>query len=359
MKLAVEQATGGKPRVLMVSNFLAQHGRNSCYSEMLGNRLVSSGWHITTTSARLNRVGRLLDMAWAAWRLRSRYEVALVEVYSGPSFLWAESTCATLRALGKHYILTLHGGNLPVFAKRRPGRVRRLLHSAAVVTSPSLYLVHEMRPWLEDIVFIANGLHVAGYPWRLRDSVHPKMIWLRAFHEIYNPALAPQVLARLLKVQPEAQLTMIGPDKRDGSLPRVLRVAEELGVSNRLTIIQGVPKEEVPSHLQQGDIFLNTTNVESFGVSVAEAMACGLCVVSTNAGGLPYWLTNDRDALLVPRGEADAMAGAVVRLLTEDGLAQRLSMNARRKAEEFDWSHVLPEWETLLRSAAADRRVKA
>ncbi|MCE5308731.1 MAG: glycosyltransferase family 4 protein [Acidobacteriales bacterium] len=219
-------------------------------------------------------------------------------------------------------------------------------------------MLHEMRPYRHDIGFIANGLRVADYPWELREHPRPRLIWLRAFHRIYNPALAPQVLARLLKVQPDARLTMIGPDKQDGSLQHVLRDAEILGVSGRLTIVKGVRKEEVPSYLQQGDIFLNTTNVESFGLSVAEAMACGLCVVSTNAGALPYWLTNERDALLVSRDNVEAMTDAVIRLLKEDDLARRLSLNARRKVEEFDWSRVLPKWEELLCSVAQQRMVR-
>ncbi|HMV50604.1 MAG TPA: glycosyltransferase family 4 protein, partial [Blastocatellia bacterium] len=85
---------------------------------------------------------------------------------------------------------------------------------------------------------------------------------------------------------------------------------------------------------------------------VIEAMAGGLCIVSTNAGGLPYLLEDGEDALLVPPNDPGAMAAAVRRLLTEAGLAERLSRNARRKAESFDWSAVLPQWRTLLRRVA-------
>jgi glycosyltransferase involved in cell wall biosynthesis len=99
--------------------------------------------------------------------------------------------------------------------------------------------------------------------------------------------------------------------------------------------------------MDQGDIFLNTTNVDNTPISVLEAMACGLCVVSTNAGGIPYLLEHERDALLVPPDDAQAMARAVHRILTEPGLAESLSENARRKVEQFDWCAVLPQWERL------------
>ncbi len=83
-------------------------------------------------------------------------------------------------------------------------------------------------------------------------------------------------------------------------------------------------------------------------VSVLEAMGCGLCVVSTNVGGIPYLLEHEKDALLVPPGQADKMAAAVRRILTEPGFAEKLSRNARRKAEQFAWDAVLPKWENIL-----------
>src|SRR5205807_10486573 len=134
----------------------------------------------------------------------------------------------------------------------------------------------------------------------------------------------------------EIHLTMIGQNKGDGSLERAQQLAANPAV-NRHTVLRGaVPKADVPYWLNTGDIFLNTTNVDNTPVSVLEAMACGLCVVSTNVGGLPDLLRDGEDALLVPPREPDAMAAAVRRLLREPGLAERLSRNGRGKAEAID-----------------------
>src|SRR6185436_16069131 len=102
------------------------------------------------------------------------------------------------------------------------------------------------------------------------------------------------------------RLTMIGPDKGDGSLQQTQRVAGERGVVNHISFVGGVPKREVPERLSHADIFLNTTNVDNTPVSVLEAMACGLCVVNTNVGGLPYLLEHEEDALLVPPADVAA-----------------------------------------------------
>ena len=151
---------------------------------------------------------------------------------------------------------------------------------------------------------------------------------------------------------PEIQLVMVGPDKGDGSLGQTKAAAAAAGVSHLIKFPGAVPKKEVPVWLKEADIFLNTTDVDNTPVSLMEAMASGLCIVSTNVGGIPYLLEHEQDALLVPPDDPQAMARAVRRILTEPGLGEHLSRQARRKAEQFDWSVVLPRWEALLAGAA-------
>jgi glycosyltransferase involved in cell wall biosynthesis len=178
-------------------------------------------------------------------------------------------------------------------------------------------------------------------------------VWLRAFDDVYNPSLAVQVVVHLAQEFPSVRLVMMGPDKGDGSLVSMKDLAMKLGVVDRVTCTGQVSKDEIPHRLHQGDVFLNTTRVDNTPVSVLEAMACGLCIISTNVGGIPYLLEDEHDALLVPTDDPSAMAKAVQRVLTEDGLADRLSCNARRKVEQFDWSYILPKWERLLTGVAA------
>jgi glycosyltransferase involved in cell wall biosynthesis len=267
--------------------------------------------------------------------------------------VWAEIVCWALRMLKKPYVLTLRGGNLPSFAQKTGERVPRLLQSSPVVTTPSAYLFEHMRPYHKELVLLPNPLDLEKYLFKHRVHPFPKLVWLRAFHNIYNPSLAVQVVAQLARDFPEVRLVMMGPDKGDGSFEQMKGLASQLGVDDRLTCTGPVTKEEIPNLLDQGDIFLNTPRVDNTPVSVLEAMACGLCIVSTNVGGIPYLIKDESDALLVPNGDAGTMAQAVRRFLTEDGLAERLSKNARRKVEQFDWSSILPKWEKILMEVAA------
>lgn len=335
-------------RLLIVGNFLSETMVTRGVCEELAARLSEHDWSVVTTSARIRRLVRLLDMASTAWRQRDRYEVAQVDVFSGAAFFWAEIVCWVLRRAGKPHILTLHGGNLPRFSKGRSRRVRRLLGSASAVTVPSRYLLEEMKTYRKDLHLIPNGIDLHLYRFRLRDRPAPRLIWLRAFHEIYNPSLAPRVLALLRTQFPDVRLAMVGPDKRDGSGEATRRIAAELGVFDLIDWSAGVAKERVPNVLDQADIFLNTTNFDNSPVTVMEALACGLCMVSTNAGGMPYLLSDQENALLVPCDDARAMTAAVARILTEPPLAARLSGNGRRLAQDSDWGRVLPKWQRLI-----------
>ena len=282
--------------------------------------------------------------------------MAQIDVFSGLAFIWAEATCWLLKILQKPYILTLHGGNLPQFARRWPGRVKKLLNSAAGVTVPSRYLLEAMHSYRSDLRLIPNSIDLRRYSFRRRTAFHPQIVWLRAFHSIYNPILAPKVIARLVEELPDIYLTMIGSDKGDGSFQSVQDWSRQSDVLGYISWPGAVPKADVPNWLSKADIFMNTSNVDNTPVSILEAMACGLCIVSTNVGGIPYLLEHERDALLVPPDDFEAMASAIRRVITEPNLANRLSQNARLKVERLDWSIILGQWKSLLVSVANTNR---
>lgn len=332
---------------MQVGNFLSSKGRNVQFIESLADRLERAGWTIYRTSSIASRPLRLANMLATILRRCRQIDVGHVTLFSGPAFIWAEAATLTFRALGLPYIISLHGGNLPVFAARWPRRVRHLLRPAELVISPSRYLKEQLAPYRSDIQLIPNPIEAEGFTYRLRNHPGPKLLWLRAFHSIYDPTMAAQVVAALAKEFPELCLTMIGPDKGDGTRNATATLAQSLGVADRITLVGGVPKSEVPAWMDQGDIFLNTTTIDNTPISVCEAMAAGLCIVSTDVGGLPYLLDHEEDALLVPPNDPDAMTAAVRRILTEPGLAEKLSRNARAKAERFDWANVLPQWESI------------
>lgn len=334
--------------IYFAGNFLSKSTGIRGVGEELAEGFSERNWQVFTASHHLSRFLRMVDFLWTGWYQRKHYQIAAVEIYSYLAFRWAELLCWLLRLLNKPYILTLHGGRLPEFARNNPDRFSKLLNSAVIVTTPSKYLKQEFVNYRDDIINIPNGIDLRRYPYPAHWQPGVNLIWLRAFHQIYNPGLAIEVLRRISPLYPNATLTMIGPDKGDGSLDAVNQLIKSYNLSEKVQIRGAISKNDLGYVLSQGDIFINTTYYESFGVSVLEAAACGLSIVTTNVGELPLIWENGLDALLVPPNDPDSMADAVKRIITEPGLAQRLSGNARNKAEQYDWSEILPRWEALI-----------
>jgi glycosyltransferase involved in cell wall biosynthesis len=343
----------GNPRLLIVGAFLSDSTGIRFMCEELAVRLAPRGWRITTTSSIRSRGLRLIDMLSTVWLKRYRYSVAQMDVYSHSAFLWAEAVGASLTVLRCPYVITLHSGAFPEFAERYPSRVRRLLKSATMVTSPSPFLRQYFGPIRPDIQMVRNGLDIGRYAPRVISKAEPRLVWIRAFEKRYNPILALEAVARLLPDFPAISLLMVGPDREDWSARETLEAAQSLGLEGHVRLMPAVPKTDIPRILQQGDIFLNTTNVDNAPVTVVEAMASGLCVVSTDAGGVPYLVDDGENALLVPRRDPDAMAGAIRSILRDPDLAWKLSTRGRATAEEYDWARILPQWEEILGRCAA------
>jgi glycosyltransferase involved in cell wall biosynthesis len=310
--------------------------------EVLAGLLKREGWNVRTASSRVNRWLRLADVATSPWRWRGRVDVLVLMVFSGPAFRLVEAASASAFRLGVPMILWLHGGNLAEFASRNPDRVRRVLARGRIAVAPSRFLAE---PFGARV--IPNVVDLDQYPFRHRPQVAPRLLWMRTFHELYRPDLALRVLERLKGTG--ATLTMAGQDK--GLLAETRRRAQEMALEVRFPGF--LDAEGKRREFARHDVFLNTNRVDNAPVSVLEAAAFGLPVVSTDVGGIPCLLRDGEEALLVPEGDAEAlmeaMAGAVRRLLDEPGLAGRLSSAGREVAERSSWLRVKPLWEELLR----------
>lgn len=345
------------PRLLLVSNFLSSKGGCQTVMENLADKLSDSGSSLICASSYHSSWIRCAHMWATTFFRRKEYDLALVDLFSGRAFIWGETMSILLYWLRCPFVLVLRGGGLPEFAMRYPRRVKACINKANAVAVPSQFLLEKMCVYRSDLCLIPNPLDVSACVDRIRINPRPKLVWLRSFHKIYNPSLAPRVVSLLRGDFPDINLTMVGPDKGDGSFQRTQQVAVDLGVSDRIIYPGLVPQAEVSLWMNNGEIFLNTTNIDNTPVSVAQAMASGLCVVTTDVGGIRYLLKHEHDGLLVPPDDPAAMATAVRRILTEPGLAEHLSRNARRKAELFDWSIVLPQWKKLLKSVAKGNKV--
>jgi glycosyltransferase involved in cell wall biosynthesis len=158
--------------------------------------------------------------------------------------------------------------------------------------------------------------------------------------------MAVEVLKELKKTYPKAILCMIGPDK-DGTLDDVLQLINTYKLQDSIEITGVLSKEEWHKKSEDYDIFINTTNVDNTPISIIEAMVLGLPIVSTNVGGLPYLIENNRDGILVDKNNAIAMSMRIIEIVDKNSIS--LAKKARIKAEFFDWSSVRNQWLNILK----------
>jgi len=331
--------------LLYIGNKLSGKGKNLTTIETLTKKLETLSFNVKSYSNQDNRILRLLSMLFGIIKHR-KYDLVLIDTYSTSAF-WFACACAKLcQALGLKYILILHGGNLP---KRLTGRnqlFRDIFTRAKINISPSPYLYKVFKnKGVENLKLIPNTIELKNYPFKARQHLQPKLLWVRAFADIYNPILALKVLKQLIKTYPDAQLSMVGPYK-DKSIDECRKYATRHQLPVKFT--GQFSKKEWIAYSEHFDIFINTTDVDNTPVSIIEAMALGLPVVSTNVGGLPYLLDHEKEALLVPPGNEFEMYSAIQTLINNPEMVQNMTEHARRKAESFDWEVVKGQWQEVL-----------
>ncbi len=127
-----------------------------------------------------------------------------------------------------------------------------------------------------------------------------------------------------------------------------------LGIEDRVIVRERVT--DIEDYLQAADLGLFSSETESFCLSILEAMWFGCPSVSTEVGGIPEVMTSGKDGLLVPPGDAAALARGVETLLQDTTLRARLGRSAQRRARShFSADEIVPQYEALYRRVCADR----
>lgn len=314
--------------------------------EVLAGLFADGGDRVLVSSERIPPLRRAADHARDLLRWRHQAEVAIVSVFSGRAFALGAESLALARALRIPSVAWLHGGGLPAYGERHPGLVRRTLALADVVVAPSPFLGRWAGEMDLPTRVIPNVVDLRAYQHRPRAEPRARLLWMRTFLDAYDPMTAVRALARLRADGLDATLTMAGQDK--GLLGPTRDLAAQLGLHGAITFPGFASGGDKARLLADHDVFLNTNLVDNAPVTVLEAAASGLVIVSTAVGGLPDLLPDGEAARLVPAGDAEAMADAVTHLLAHPREAAALAAGARAVAERSDWPAVHDAWRRLI-----------
>lgn len=306
-------------------------------------RLLQRVKLVRTVVTELAYVSRLLAALW-------RYDVVHAFSASYYSYLLGPVPAMLIgRLYGKRVILNYHSGEAEDhLANWRTARwFARLAHEIVV---PSGYLVDVFARFGLPARSVGNFVDFTGIVHRERPAPRPIFLANRNHEVLYNVPCVLRAFARIQRARPEAELIVAGDGSQRG---RLEALAVELGLRNVRFVGRVSPTAMAPMY-DEADVYLNASNIDNMPLSILDAFAAALPVVSTKAGGIPYMVRDGETGLLVECDDDAALAAAALRLLDERGLALRLTRAAHAEVTgRWAWSAVRDDWARLYREHGA------
>lgn len=335
-------------RILYIGNDLQATSFTATYISFLSKMLKEEGYSVKTASTVQNKLLRLLEMLGLVCRHYNTTDVVLIDTYGATNFYYAYCVGRLCQYFSIPYVPILHGGNLPDRLKNSAKLSANLFGHAHMNIAPSTFLYQEFqKKGFHNLKIIPNSINLASFPYFERQHFRPKLLWVRRFQSRYNPKMALKVLMSLREKYPEASLCMVGPEK-DGTMASCKQCAKKYGLDVKFT--GKLKKKEWASLSKEYDIFINTTTIDNTPISVIEAMALGLPIISTKVGGIPKLINNNTEGILVNDSDVIGMTSAIEALLKEPQHAQQIAKQARNKAETFSWELIKKKWINFIES---------
>jgi glycosyltransferase involved in cell wall biosynthesis len=258
------------------------------------------------------------------------------------------------KLLGKPVVMNYRSGEGPDHL-RRSAIARATLRRVDRNAVPSRFLHDVFASFGIRSHVIPNVVDVERFRFRRREGLRPHVLSTRNFETLYNVPCTLRAFRLVQDRYPDAQLTLVGGGSQDAA---IRRLARELHLAN-VTFAGRVKPDEIWRYYAEADIYLQTPDVDNMPSSVLEAYASGCPVVSSDAGGVPAILTDGQNGLLVPCGDHQAAAGAMIRLLDDPALARRVADAAFDGCARYQWSSVRRQWIDLYRGLVEPRLATA
>ena len=328
---------------------------------------------------RVNLMGKVARVAVMGHYLEAQFRATVAAARErGADVIhahWAIPTgpaaVSAARRLGLPSVITMHGGDVYVnpeqgydFPTRwyvRPALRWTLRKAGALTAITEDCRQHALRAGAptQSMHLVFNGTDLRRFSPGPAGAVDPRFgpSMIFACRQLF-----PRKGIRFL-VEAAAQLKPRFPDLKvvvagDGfERPDLIALAERLGIARDVTFLGWVPNSELPQYYRAAAVSVIPSLEEGFGIPAAEAMGCETAVVASDAGGLPEVVEHGVTGLIVPRGDASALAGAIGELLADPDRRQRMGRAGRERALRlFDWDRSAEQFEQIYAGIGAGAR---
>jgi glycosyltransferase involved in cell wall biosynthesis len=292
----------------------------------------------------LRALFRLVPYLFALWRAAGRCQVMHVLANSGWAWhLFAAPAVWIARLRGTPVIVNYRGGEAQPFFAAAPRWVHRTLASASMLVVPSAYLDGVFRGFGFQPVIVPNIINLErfGLLKSGKADAPPHVVVTRNLEPIYDIPTVLKAFSQILPQLPGARLTIAGSGPE---LARLQALAAELKIADAVHFAGRIDNEQIPALYASADLMINPSTVDNMPISILEAFASRVPVVSTDVGGVPFIAEHGRTALLVPARDPGRMGEAMLDLLVHKDKACRMSEAALEEVKQYTWQVIGAKW---------------
>lgn len=287
-------------------------------------------------------LARLAPYLLALWRAAGRCDVMHLMANSGWSWhLFAAPAIWIAWLRGVPVVVNYRGGEAGPFLARSERLVRWSMRRASRLVVPSGFLRELFGRYGYRVEVVPNIVDLERFSPGDSRPTAPLLLVARNLEPLYDNATALRAFAIVREQWPDARLTVAGSGPQEASLKAL---AADLGVAEAVHFCGRIDRDQMAELLRCSHVALNPSLADNMPNAVLEALASGVPVVSTDVGGIPFVVRHEETALLVPPGDAKAMAQAVLRVLGDESLAQRLAAAGLQLVRQFTWDRIGPRW---------------
>ena len=292
------------------------------------------------------------SLLYCAHLLARVYRHDIIHIFSASyfSFLLAPTPAILVAKLcGKKVILNYRSGEAEDHLRRWGRTAIPTIRLADVIVTPSSYLVDVFARFGLRARAIYNIVETDRFRLRKRAPLRPVFLSNRNFEPLYNVGCVLRAFELVQREYPEAKLMVAGDGSQHDELHRL---ASELGLRHT-EFLGRVAPEKMPALYDAADVYLNSSDIDNMPGSIIESYASGLPVVTTDAGGIPYILTDRKTGILVRRGDHEALAAGAISLLRNGEFAAGIIRRAHEECRKYASEAVGAEWARLYHELAA------